>query len=508
MPGDLSKQIGIIVTAFATEFQRKADDWATARNPADFLAMECAVAALGRQLSDVVTAAILQAIVSDPDFQAEVTAAAYCGLVSYRSGGRREVAVTLLGGSSTRVKVNYLKLERRQQPGRKRKRRGKGGSGLYPALAALGIWYGASPALADEVAFQVCLNDAVRPARAALARRGIDLGHKKTLNLVNQVGRRAKVQRNQWLAEARQRPAVVGGLLAGLKVVVTTDGGRVRLRQVKRGRRRKSGYHSYNTPWREPKLLAIYVIGSDGKVCHKFQPIYDGTLGDADAVFEMLVGYLRALGAHQAAQLVLIGDGAHWIWNRATRLCQQVGVPPERLTQIIDWYHAVEHLHSIAAIPAKWSKKQQLKWVRKAKGYLWKGQIEQLVADIDNLAVGRRAKAVKEHRDYFADNENRMQYKTFSAEGLPTGSGIIESAIRRIVNMRLKSPGKFWDSENAECMILLRSYLKAGRWHSLIYWSLASAVPWWKPARNNRISPLHLQKTSLQENAATSTCYA
>jgi hypothetical protein len=140
--------------------------------------------------------------------------------------------------------------------------------------------------------------------------------------------------------------------------------------------------------------------------------------------------------------------------------------------------------------------------VRKAKKHLWQGQIEPLVADIDKLAVGRRAKAVKEHRDYFADNGNRMQYKAFSEAGLPIGSGIIESAVRRIVNMRLKSPGKFWEYDNAEHMLLLRSYLKAGRWRTLVSWSLASAVPWWELARSHRLSPLQPAASSSQDNSA------
>lgn len=506
MPRDLSKQIGLIITAFATEFQARAQNWSEARTPADFLAMERNVAALGRQMSDTVTAAILDDILSDAEFQAETTAAAYSGPVRYRSGGRREVSVKLLGGSETRVKVNYLKSDRRKQPGQKRKKRGKSGSGLYPALAALGIWRGVSPALADDVAFEVCSNDSVRTARTSLARRGIDLKHKQTLNLVNQVGRRARQQRDQWLAAARQRPTVDGGILAGRKVIVATDGGRLRLRQVKKGRPLKSGHHRYDTPWCEPKLLAIYVVGPDGKVCQEFKPIYDGTLGDADAVFDMLVGYLRALGAHQASQLVLVGDGAHWIWNRAERLRQQVGIPAERMVQIIDWYHAVGHLHSIADAPANWSEKRRKRWVRKAKKFLWQGHIESLLLFIDKLAVGRRAKAVNEHRDYFADNASRMQYTTFKQVGLPIGSGIIESAVRRIVNMRLKSPAKFWQDDNAEHMLLLRSYLKAGRWNSLMSWSLASAIPWWKPAEEYRSSPIQLVASSSNDTDAVSGC--
>ncbi len=97
--------------------------------------------------------------------------------------------MTLLGGGKARVKVPYLKQDLRGRPGRTRGsgKRGPGGTGLYPTLAALGIWFGVTPALAGEIVRQVADSDAVRPAREALARRGIDLGHKQTLRIVGKV---------------------------------------------------------------------------------------------------------------------------------------------------------------------------------------------------------------------------------------------------------------------------------------------------------------------------------
>src|SRR5437773_10024834 len=72
-----------------------------------------------------------------------------------------------------------------------------------------------------------------------------------------------------------------------------------------------------------------------------------------------------------------------------------------------------------------------------------------------------------------------MQYAAFCAAKVPTGSGAIESAVRRVINMRMKSNGMFWLEVNAEGMLLLRSYLKADRFDALVDWSLAAAVPWW-----------------------------
>lgn len=221
------------------------------------------------------------------------------------------------------------------------------------------------------------------------------------------------------------------------------------------------------------------MIGEDGKVSHEFQPVYDGTLGDADAIFAMLAGYLKALGANEARELIVVGDGARWIWDRVPALVERVGISAAQVTQVIDWCHAVGVLHAIAEVPASWPAADRERWVRRAKRLLHRGAIDELVAAIDSLAVGRRAKGINEHRDYFVRNKARMQYASFCAANIPIGSGAIESAVRRVINMRMKSNGMFWLEVNAEGMLLLRSYLKADRFDALVDWSLAAAVPWW-----------------------------
>ena len=71
-------------------------------------------------------------------------------------------------------------------------------------------------------------------------------------------------------------------------------------------------------------------------------------------------------------------------------------------------------------------------------------------------------------RDYFEDRKHLMAYRKLRKAGIPIGSGSVESAIRRIVNLRLKGPGIFWREENAEAMLYLRAHLKAGRWDEMV----------------------------------------
>jgi hypothetical protein len=443
--------------------------------------MEIEIAAEARALADGVTEEILRERVGDVTLQAEATAAAFADR-KFRHGGTLPCAVTLLGGSRIELgKLVYAKPNRRRAPHRRRSgRRGKGGQGFFPVLAVLGIWYGATPALAGEVCRQVADSDSVRSGRAALDRHGADLGHKETLRLVNKFSRCAVQQRSAWLQTMRDRIAT-RGFLHGKRVAVATDGGRLRERlPARHGRKRtKTGHRRYDAPWREPKLLTIYVVDEEGKVSDEFQPVYDGTLGDADAIFEMILGYLKALGAHQARELIFLGDGARWIWDRVTSLVERLGIDAQRVRQVIDFCHAVGKLHEIAEARVSWSATQRQEWIRMAKKLLKRGAIDDLVEQIDSLAIGRRAKDVSEHRDYFVRNKDRMQYASFRKAKVPIGSGAIESAVRRVINMRMKSNGMFWLEVNAEGMLLLRSYLKAGRLDALVDWALTAAVPWW-----------------------------
>jgi hypothetical protein len=481
---ELQARIATSVGAVSNELASKLPTWREARSPAQFRSMELEVAAVARDFADEVVEHVLRDILGDPEFVVSARRAARSGLGKLRNGGGRKVTVTLLGGREVRVVADYLRPDLRGRPGprRARGRRGKGGAGVYPALAALGIHFGVTPALLGEVVRQVADSDSLRAGRSALSRRGIELEYKQTLRIVNAFGGRAVAQRDEWLVDILEDRAVGPGGLEGKRVVVAADGGRVRERVTRPGRRREeSGHHGFDTPWCEPKLFTVYVINGKGKVDATFRPTYDGTLDDADTACTMLVGYLKALGAAKAKQLTILGDGAKWIWGRAGDIARMVGVPAARVTEIVDWYHAVEKLGEVADAHKSWSDAARKAWLKSAKKALHAGDIDGVTACLDEIAVGRRAKEVNKHRDYFIRNAERMQYANFKAAGLPIGSGAIESAIRMIVNMRLKGTGTFWLRENVQAMLMVRSYLKAYRFDDLVDWSITKAASWWQP---------------------------
>jgi len=197
-----------------------------------------------------------------------------------------------------------------------------------------------------------------------------------------------------------------------------------------------------------------------------FLPIMDGTMQGPDALFALLRHYLQQLKIAEADKVLIVADGARWIWKRAEKLLRSLQVPKEKICRAIDFYHAVEHLGNVAD-PAKcFSEKQKKRWLKKQCQRLQKGQTEEVIVEVEGLAAKYPSAKMTTELGYLMRHGReykRMDYATLAKLGLPLGSGAIESAIRRVINLRLKGAGIFRHKQSAESMLLLRCYAKAGR---------------------------------------------
>jgi hypothetical protein len=214
-------------------------------------------------------------------------------------------------------------------------------------------------------------------------------------------------------------------------------------------------------------MIAIRILDEMGAVIRTERPVYDGTIGNADAVFNILRAHLKARHIDEAAEIVCICDGAQWIWDRMRGLLIELGVDPSKLSLVLDYYHGVEHITSVADGKRLWSQKKRTRWLNRMKGILINGKVAELLHELGKFARGRAAPNVKREMRYFEENRERMHYDLLVGKNLPIGSGAMESAIRQVVNMRLKGAGMFWRIENAEAFLHLRCYLKARRWDAM-----------------------------------------
>jgi hypothetical protein len=370
-----------------------------------------------------------------------------------KNDGRAKVGIRTAHGLVVSVWVTYYR--------RKGQRRaGKRDAGVYPGLVLLGIYDRCTPALATEVSLLAAMLGSLDEAQAVLADRGVALDTKTVRLIAYRYAARARL-------EQQLDTAVFKDTVAGRRVVISSDGGRLRLREPKRGPKTTKGRQRYTGAWREPKVLIIYVVDAEGKREASFAPVIDATLQGPDAVFALLRTYLQRLAITQADQVLFIADGAPWIWKRVPLLVHALGLTAAQVHELLDFYHAAQRLGQVAALRTDWSAKARTRWRTQQRSLLLRGEVEQVMAAVRDICRGRHKKAIRKHHDYFIKNQNRMAYAQLLAMKLPIGSGAIESTVRRVVNLRLKGPSLFWCRANAEAILLLRSYYKAGRWEML-----------------------------------------
>lgn len=255
-----------------------------------------------------------------------------------------------------------------------------------------------------------------------------------------------------------------GETLKGKRVIISLDGGRTRCRQPT-GSPNKAGNETFTTNWCEPKMFVVAIIDEHGKMDKKSFPIY-GTMFDIDDIYELLGSHLNGLDIANAAQVQIAGDGAVWLWNRTKSLLLALGVAEDKIIETLDYYHAMQHVHDLMKkVPEE--KLQKGKFLKSVKDLLWNGKISQMVSKFKR-AVSSTITDVKTELNYFIKNKDRMQYADFQANRLAVGSGIIESGIRRVINLRFKNTSSFWQQSNVEGLFFLRGIMLSGRWDNMI----------------------------------------
>jgi len=314
--------------------------------------------------------------------------------------------------------------------------------------------------LASDVSMAAAALASLKEAQDMLQARGCILDFKTIRNIVKRFALRARNCQEQGEVSLKDLE------VSGCRVVISIDGGRIRIRTNKKGRKTKKGRRRYHTDWREPKLFIIYIIGDDGRIEKKFSPVIDASLNGPESIFALLGFYLHMLNIRQAQCVAFIADGALWIWERAKALLRALGLQSEQVHLVLDFYHAVEHLSHLLELKGFPAADKKL-YLRKYRRILLKGDSETFFEFIASLTRRSRNKAVLRERNYFNKNKEKMKYSSFAAVGLPLGSGAVESAIRRVINMRLKGPGIFWHEDTANEMLMLRCYYKAKRWDAL-----------------------------------------
>src|SRR5499427_2297978 len=181
-----------------------------------------------------------------------------------KNDGKVKVGIRTAHGMAVSVWVTYYR--------RKGHRRaGKRDAGVYAGLVLLGIYDRCTPALAAEVSLLGAMLGSLDEAQAVLTDRGMALDTKTVRLIAYRYAARARL-------EQQLDTTAFQDTVAGRRVVISSDGGRLRLRETQRGPKTKKGRQRYTGAWREPKVLIVYVVDAEGKRDARFAPVIDATL--------------------------------------------------------------------------------------------------------------------------------------------------------------------------------------------------------------------------------------
>lgn len=235
----------------------------------------------------------------------------------------------------------------------------------------------------------------------------------------------------------------------------------------------RAGKHGAPARTREVKLGCVFTqtaLDAEGRpVRDQHSTTYTGAIEDAEAFGRRIYDEAWRRGLHRAERVVVLGDGAAWIWN----LCH-IYFP--NAIEIVDIYHAREHLWELGRQLFPQDRQQRRRWVRRRKKQLDEGRIEHLVRCLRSLRpdTPEVVEQVQAEAAYFERHAQRMRYADFRRQDLFVGSGVIEAGCRSVIAGRLKQSGMFWTVDGANSIIALRCAQISNRFAD--YWDERAAA--------------------------------
>jgi hypothetical protein len=216
---------------------------------------------------------------------------------------------------------------------------------------------------------------------------------------------------------------------------------------------------------REVKLACLFTqttLDEDGyPVRDPGSSSYLATFAPAARFGQLVDAEARRRGAEYIRQLVVLGDGAVWIWNLADELFPAA-------TQIVDLYHAREHVHDLANLAIRLLRTSHPDWLAERLSELDTGDIPALLAAGRGLKfIGSLARERDKALGYFEASAHRMQYARFRDLGMFVGSGTVEAGCKAVIGQRLKLSGMRWSVPGATGIATLRCQEASNRWDTI-----------------------------------------
>ena len=314
------------------------------------------------------------------------------------------------------------------------------GSGQYPLDAQLAICAGSRSAGLNEIlALLGSTQDSFAEAASVLERLTlIHLSPTTVRTATEQLGAILVAQQAQQAAQIlADDPAPTPDPPSPTRLYIAMDG---------------VFAHIHHRSWREIKVGCCFETQTCPDRTHPGQTVvravrlsYLTALTEAAPFGELLWSEAVRRGVLDADEVVVISDGAHWIWNLA-----QLHFP--NATHIVDWYHASQYVWTAAT--AIWSEDSPVRaaWVTRQLAALWDGKVTAVLKELVLRQSAGAGAGVTEAISYYTTHQGRMDYAAYRARGLQIGSGSIESGCKQLVSARLKQAGMIWSADGAEAV--------------------------------------------------------
>jgi len=199
---------------------------------------------------------------------------------------------------------------------------------------------------------------------------------------------------------------------------------------------------------------------------------YVATRQGIEPMVQQLHAEAMRRGLGQAERVLVIADGAVWIWNVAKDRFREA-------VQRLDLFHANSYLWAVANELHGANTPAARQWVKPLLRQLRTDQVAKVIASLNELKSTLSASAatiVQETIDYYTSNQSRMKYVDGEKRGEPVGSGAIESTCRQL-QCRMKRCGQFWSTAGDEALLCLEVFWRNDRWHTLFPHATITAVP-------------------------------
>jgi Uncharacterised protein family (UPF0236) len=218
--------------------------------------------------------------------------------------------------------------------------------------------------------------------------------------------------------------------------------------------------------WQEVKCGVIYELGQRVEISHQRWELLSSRRlalrGEVSKFRQRLWANVLALGVRSCDRVVVLGDGAEWIDQTAQLLFP-------RALRILDYYHAAQRIWVVAQARFGDGSSEGEAWARRQAARLRAGQVKRVIVSLKRLQMETAEKrAVRDEAvRYLGARCEQMCYDAYEGEGLPIGSGAVESTCKQVVTARLKQAGMRWSEAGVEAMVALRCYVLNRRFDEL-----------------------------------------